>query len=166
MFCNDDLHVLGASVCTIKENTEASVFGSNEIGLELNDEKTKYMVMSQNQHAVQNQNMYVGNKLFERLEHFIYLGISLMNQNSFHEEIKCRLQSGNTFYYVVQNLLSSSLLSKNIKVQIYGIITLPFVLYGCDTWSPTVSEEHRLRVFGNRVLRKIFWLKRDEVIGE
>ena len=89
-----------------------------------------------------------------------------MNQNSFHEEIKCRLQSGNTFYYVVQNLLSSSLLSKNIKVQIYGTIILPFVLYGCDTWSPTVSEERRLRVFGNRVLRKVFGPMRGEVTGE
>jgi len=89
-----------------------------------------------------------------------------MNQNSFHEEIKCRLQSGNTCCYLVQNLLPSSLLSKNIKVQIYGIITLPFVLYGCDTWSPTVSEEHRLRVFGNRVLRKVFGPTRGEVTGE
>jgi len=90
----------------------------------------------------------------------------LMNQNSFHEEIKCRLQSGNTCYYLVQNLLYSSLLSKNIKVLIYGTITLPFVLYGCDTWSSTVSEEHRLRVFGNRVLRKVFGPMRGEVMRE
>jgi hypothetical protein len=66
----------------------------------------------------------------------------------------------------VQNVLSYSLLSRNIKVQIYGAITLPFVLYGCDTWSPTVSEEHRLRVFGNRVLRKVFGPTRGEVTGE
>jgi len=78
---------LGVSIRTIKENTETSVFIRNEIGLELNDEKTKYMVMFQNQHAVQNQNIYVGNKSFESLEHLSYLGTSLMNQNSFHEEI-------------------------------------------------------------------------------
>ena len=66
----------------------------------------------------------------------------------------------------MQNLLSSSLLSKDRKVQIYGTIILPFVLYGCDTWSPTVSEEHRLRVFGNRVLRKVFVPTRDKVTGE
>ena len=66
----------------------------------------------------------------------------------------------------MQNLLSSSLLSKNIKVQIYVTITLPFVLYGCDTWSPTVSEEHKLRVFRNRVLRKVFGPTRGEVTGE
>ena len=121
--------------------------------------------MSQNQHAVQDQNIYVGNKSFERLEHFSYLVTSLTNQNSFHEEIKCRLQSRNTCYYMVQNLLSYSLLSKNIKVQIYGTIILPFVLYGCDTWSPTVSEEHRLRMFRNRVLRKVFGPTRGEVMG-
>jgi len=54
-----DLNVLGGSICTIKENTDASVFISNEIGLELNDKKTKYMVMSRDQHAVQNHNIYI-----------------------------------------------------------------------------------------------------------
>ena len=109
---------------------------------------------------------YIGNKSFERVEYFNYLGTSLMNQNSFHAEIKCKLQSGNTWHHLVQNLSSSSLLSKNIKVQIYGTIILPFVFYGYDTWSPTVSEKHRLRVFGNRVLRKVFGPTRDEVTGE
>jgi len=78
---------LGASIYTIKENTEASVFVSIEIGLELNDKKTKYVVMSRDQHAVQNRNIYIGNKSFEGVEHLKYLGTSLMNQNSLHEEI-------------------------------------------------------------------------------
>jgi len=65
-----------------------------------------------------------------------------------------------------QNLLSSSLLSKSINVQMYGTIILSLVLYGCDTWSPTMSEEHRLRVFGNRVLRKIFGPTGYKVTGE
>ena len=82
---------------------------------------------------MQNQNTYVGNKSCERLEHFSYLGTSLMDQNSFHEEIKVRLQSGNACYYSVQKLLSSSLLSKNIKIKIYRTIILPVVLYGCET---------------------------------
>ena len=98
------------------------------------------------------------------MEHFKYLGTSLTNQNSIHEEIKCRLQSENACYCLVQNLLSSSLLSKNIKVKIYRTIILPFVLCGCETWSPTVSEEHRLRVCGNRVLRKVSGPAVDEVM--
>jgi len=66
----------------------------------------------------------------------------------------------------VQNLLSSNLLSKNLKIKIYRTIILPVVLYGCETWSLTLMEELRLRVFENRVLRRIFEHKRDEVTEE
>jgi hypothetical protein len=61
--------------------------------------------------------------------------------------------------------LSSRLLSRNRKVKIHKTIILP-VLYGCGTWSLTLREEHRLRVFENRVIRRIFGLKRDDVTGE
>ena len=66
----------------------------------------------------------------------------------------------------MQNILPSSLLSKNIKIKIYTSISLPVVLYGCDTWSLTLRVEHRLRVFENRLLYKIFGPKRDEVTRE
>ena len=85
---------------------------------------------------------------------------------SIHEEIKSRLKSGNACYYSMQNLLSSSLLSKNLKIKIYRTIILPVVLYGCETWSLTLREEHRLRVFENRVLKRIFGPGRDEVTGQ
>jgi hypothetical protein len=64
------------------------------------------------------------------------------------------------------SLLSSHLLSENIKVKIYETIILPFVLCGCETWSLTLKEEHRLRVFKNRIIIRIFGPKRDEVTGE
>jgi len=66
----------------------------------------------------------------------------------------------------VQNLLSSSLLSKNVKIKIYRTVILPVVLYGCETWSLTLRKEHKLRVFENRVLRSIYGPKRDKVTGE
>jgi hypothetical protein len=66
----------------------------------------------------------------------------------------------------VQNLLFSSLISKNLKIKIYKTIILHVVLYGCETWSLTLREKCRLRVFQNRVLRKVFGPKRDEVTGE
>jgi hypothetical protein len=62
--------------------------------------------------------------------------------------------------------VSSRLLSRNVKVKIYKTTILPAVLYGCETWSLTLREEHRLRVFENRVLRRIFGPKRDDVMGE
>ena len=89
---------------------------------------------------------------------------TLKNQNSVQEEIKSRLKLRNACYHSVQNLLSSSLLYKNLKINIYRTIILPVVLYGYETWSLTLREERRLKVFENRVLR-IFGPKRDEVTG-
>jgi len=87
----------------------------------------------------------------------------LKHKFSWWDEIKTRLKLGNACYYSVHNLLSSSLLSKNLKIKIYRTIILPVVLYGCETWSLTLTEERRLRVFENRVLRRVFGPKRDEV---
>jgi hypothetical protein len=83
------------------------------------------------------------------------------NQNLIQEEIKRRLSSGNACYHSVQNLLSSRL-SKNVKIRIHKTIILPVVLYGYEIWSLTLREEHRLRLFEKRVLRKIFGPKRGE----
>ena len=96
----------------------------------------------------------------------IDLGTTLTNQNSIQEDIKSRLKSDNACYHSVRNLLFSSLLSKNLKIKLYRTIRMPVVLYGCETWSLTLREERRLKVFENRVLRKIFGPKRAEVTWE
>jgi len=97
--------------------------------------------------------MKIDNSFFERVEELKYLGTMLTNQNSVQKEINSRLMSGNACCHLVQNILSSSLLSKNLKIKIYGTIILP-VLYECETWSLTLREERRLRVSENRVLRR------------
>jgi len=74
--------------------------------------------------------------------------------------------TGNACYLSVQNLLSSRLLSKNLKIKIYRTIILPVALLGCEPWSLTLREERKLRVFENMVLRRIFGPRRDEVMGE
>jgi hypothetical protein len=121
----DDINILGGSVHGIKKNAEALVVASKEIGLEVNDEKTKYMVMSRDQNAEQNHNIKLDNKSFERVEQFKYLGTTLTNRNFIQEDIKSRLKSGNACYHSVQDLRSSSLLSKNTKIKIYRTIILP-----------------------------------------
>jgi hypothetical protein len=93
---------------------------------------------------------------------FKYLRTTLTNHNDIYDEIKSRLISWNACYYSVQNLLSSRLISKNLKIKIYKTAILLVVLYGCETWSHTLREEHRLRVFENRVLRRIFRPKMEE----
>jgi hypothetical protein len=119
--------------------------------------------MSRHPNSGQNQNIRIANETFENVVTFKYLGTTVTNQNDIHDEIKSRLNSGNACYYSVQNLLSWRLISENLKIKIYKTVILPVVLYGCETWSLTMGEEHRLRVFENRVLEKIFGSKREEV---
>ena len=148
--------VLGGGIHTLKENAEALVADTREIGLEVSADKTKYMVMSRDQNAGQNHSVRIDNSTFERVEEFKYLGTTLTTQNSIREEIKSRLRSGNACYHSVQNLFSSRLLSRKLKIKIYRTIILPVVLYGCEAWSLTLREERKLRVYENMVLRTIF----------
>jgi len=136
----DDVNILGGRVDTVKKNAEALVAATKEIGLEVNAHKTKYMTVSCDQNARRIHSMKIDNSSIERVEEFKYLGTTLTNQNSIQEEIKSRLKLGNASYYSVQNLPSSRLLSKNLKIKIYRTIILPTVLYGCETWSLTLRN--------------------------
>ena len=109
----DDVNILGGSIHTLKENVEALVPATREIGLEVNADKTKYMVMSRAQNAGRIHSVRIDNSTFGRVEEFKYLGTTLTNQNSIAEEIKSRLRSGNACFRSVKNLLSSRLISKN-----------------------------------------------------
>jgi UDP-galactopyranose mutase len=100
----------------------------------VSSDKKKYMDMSRDQNAGGIHSVRMDNSTFERVEDFKYLGTTLTNQNAIQEEIKSRLSSGNACYYSVQNLLTSRLLSKNLKINIYRTIILRIVLYGFETW--------------------------------
>ena len=103
----------------------------------------------------------------ENVEKFKYLGVTVTNTKDIHEKIKRRINMGNACYYSLEKILSSRLLSKKLKVNKYKTIILPVVrpLYGCGTWSLISKEKHGLRVFENKVLKKIFGAKRDEITG-
>jgi hypothetical protein len=120
----DDVNILGGRVHAVKENTESLVVASNDIALEVNTDKPKYMVMPGDQNAGRSHNVTINNSFFKRLEQFKYLGTVLTNQNSIHGETKSRLKSGNAGY------------------------------------------NSRLRVFENRVFRRVFGPKRDEIRQE
>jgi hypothetical protein len=123
------------------------------------------VLLSRQQNAGQNHNIKVENIFFENVAQFTYLGTTVTNQNLIQEEFKRRLNSGNAGYHSVQNLLSFRLLSENVTIKIHKTIILPVVLFGCETWSLTLRKEPSLRLFENKVLRRIFGPKRDEVIG-
>jgi hypothetical protein len=102
-----DVILLGSCISIIKENTETLLEAIRDTGLEINAEKTKYMIMSHHLNSGQNQNIRIPNESFKNVEKFKYLGTILTNCNDIHDEIKSRLNSGNACYYSVQNLLSS-----------------------------------------------------------
>jgi hypothetical protein len=104
---------------TIERNTKALLDSSEEVGLEVNPERTKYMLLSRCQKAGQRQIISIGNRSFESVAKLKYLGTTLTDQNCIHEGIKSSLYSGNACYHSVQSLLSSRLLSRNVKVKIY-----------------------------------------------
>jgi hypothetical protein len=99
--------------------------------------------------------------LSENVSELKYLGMLITNQNIIQKEIKTRFNSGNAFYHSAEMLLSSCLLSRNVKIRIHKIIVFPVVLYRLETWSLILREEHRLRVFENMVLRRM----RGEMTG-
>ena len=79
-----------------------------------------------------NEHIRISSNSYKNVKTIKYLGSLLTNQNSIHEELKCRLKAGNSCYYSVQTLLSSRLLSKNVKIKMYKTIIFPVVLRGCE----------------------------------
>jgi hypothetical protein len=104
-----DVNLLCDSVNSVKENSETLLEASRDVGLEINAEKTKYMIMSRYPNSGQNQNIKIANESFENVATFKYFETTLTNQNGIHDEIKSRLNSGNACYCSVQNILSSRL---------------------------------------------------------
>jgi hypothetical protein len=113
----DDVNLSGDNIETIKKNTETRIGASKEVGLEVNAEKAKYLLLSRHQNAGKNQNIKIGARFFETVAQFKYLGTAVTNQNLILREIKRRLNSGNACYHSVQNLLSSFCCIKTYKLE-------------------------------------------------
>jgi ribosomal protein S2 len=111
------LRLLDDNIDTIKKNTQTLIDASKEIGLEVNTEETKHMLLSCHQNAGQNHDIKIANRRFENVTSFRYLGTTITNPNLIQEKIKKRLNSGNACNHSVQKLLSSHPLSKNTKTQ-------------------------------------------------
>jgi hypothetical protein len=123
----DDVNLPVNNIITIKKNTETLIKATEEIGLEANIEKTKYMLLSCHQNAVQNRYIKIANRRFENVILCTYLETTVTDQNFIQQEISRRLNLGNVSYHSVQNLWSCRLLYKNVKIRIYETVIMPVV---------------------------------------
>jgi len=150
----DDVVILGNTRQEIIQTTSELLEVSKKMGLCVNQEKTKFMVLSRSN---ENQyNLQVGNLTFEKVENFKYLGVNINSNSDMHQEISERIASGNRCYHSISKLLKSKLLSRKSKTLLYTSYLRPVITYACETWSSTKGDDNRLAIFERKVLRNIF----------
>jgi SUMO ligase MMS21 Smc5/6 complex component len=122
---------------------------TSKLGMEINENKTKYLVTSTYEHRRNAGDLQVGNKTFKAVQSFQYLGNIIGNTNSSKKKKKERILMGNNAYYANRQLVNS-------KLQIYCTLVCPVVTCGSESWTFTMEEERALAVFERKILRKIY----------
>lgn len=150
----DDIIILGKSKHDIEERARKLINYSSSMGLVINENKTKYMMMTRN--ATTKGNLHVGDLTFEQVGDFKYLGVNINEKNNMHNEVKMRLNVANRCYFTMKEMLSSKLLSRRTKERLYCTYMRPIVTYACETWSSTQGDEEKLQNFERKILRKIY----------
>jgi hypothetical protein len=126
------------------------------MGLIVNEKKTKYMIVSAIQKGRKTQNLKVGGKVFERVSSFKYLGNVINKEGRISEYVKDRIQVGNRAHAANNHMLKSKIIKRSVKMQIYKTLIRPVVTYGSEIWTVTKSDENLSRIFGRKILRKIY----------
>jgi len=149
----DDIVILGDTENDVVKVTEKLIESSHRMNLVINENKTKYLVMTR--HMVNTAVLKVGPYAFEQVDEFKYLGVNINIKNNMHNEIQLRISNANKAYFAINKMLSSRLLPKATKEKLYTSYLRPIVMYACETWSTTQGDEEKLLIFERKVLRKI-----------
>ncbi|KAI5720190.1 hypothetical protein M8J77_003158 [Diaphorina citri] len=152
----DDIAMLGNNITEIEESLNTLEQRALQVGLKMNIDKTKFMLVSKTKNPTNPNTIRINNKTFERVSDFTYLGININEENRIDPEINCRMNNASRSLYSMNNVLKSKRISKNAKLKIYNTIIQPVLLYGSETWPLKQQIISRLQAFENRVLRKIF----------
>jgi len=153
----DDVNLIGRSTGPLNDAVVQMEEGANEVGLRINEEKTKYMINIINNVRCRNEkHLEVYNYEFQIVGEFKFLG-SMTTENCHNNtEIKARIMAGNRSYFSVLPLLRSKAISRTTKIRMYETIIRPVLLYGSEAWCLTANDEKNLRIWERKVLRKIF----------
>jgi sorting nexin-29 len=158
----DDIVLLGRSVNYLKEILEELKQGAKKVGLEINQDKTKYMIMTGNKDKWQRvQDFTSGEVSYERVDTFEYLGSVLNEENYTGLEIRSRVMAGNKCYYALGSIMRSKSISRKSKLKIYRTVIKPIVIYASETWVLKEKGIIMLNVWGKKNLRKIFGAKKE-----
>jgi F0F1-type ATP synthase alpha subunit len=139
---------------------------TQKMRLIVNEKKTKYMIVSPTQKGQQTQNWEVGNKVFERVSSFKYLGKVINKEGRMSECVKDRIQARNRACAANYHMLKSKIIKRPVKMQIYKTLIRPVITYGSETWTFTKSDENLLRIFERKILHKIYGPIHEGELGE
>jgi len=128
----DDIVIIGSSRIDVEMRTANLIKAVEPIGLNVNHEKTKYLVVSREERAL--DDMLVDGYIFQQKTDFKYLGTNINNRNNMHNEIKLRIASENKVYYALAKMFKSKLLSRKSKEYLHSSFLRPVLTYGCETW--------------------------------
>lgn len=152
----DDILIISRTKNRLVQTVEELTRYAKEIGLEVNENKTNFMIMSTSEERRQRQNLIIGGKVFKGTNSYTYLGNEINNKCEIHESINRQIQNGNKAVFANNRLLKSKLISRNCKMQIYKTLIRPIITYGSETWVLSNIDENILKSFEYRVLRRIF----------
>jgi len=155
----DDIVIIAETENNLKKTTETLREEVRKIGLIINENKTKFMIVSTRDH-LQNA-ITIKDMSFERVQNFKYLGVNINSQADSHKEIHRRITAGNKCYYALVKLFKSEALSRT-KIRLYKTLVRPIALYACGAWASTKSNENKLMIFERKILRRIFGPKINE----
>ena len=151
----DDVVLIARNSQTLKDAFKQLDEGSTNIGLSINENKTKYLASSRTR-QIGERFMECNNYKFERVKDFKYLGSVITEDNNVEVDIKAKIAAGNRCYYALSQYLRSRTLSRKIKIQIYETVIKPVVLYGAETWVLTKKDEDLLSIWERKILRRIY----------
>ena len=159
----DDVDIVGRNIRSVTDAYSRLEREANKIGLRVNEEKTKFLMVAASERSRNHvgSHLSIGDKRFEVVNDFVYLGSIISNNFDTSLEIKRRILAAQRAYFAVRHLLTSKKISRHAKLVIYSTLIRPVALYGSESWNMTLADEHALGVFERRILRIIFGPKKE-----
>jgi hypothetical protein len=159
----DDVDIVGRNIRSITEAYSKMEREANKIGLRVNEDKTKFLMVAASERTKKfvGSHLTIGDKRFEVVSEFVYLGSIISNNFDTSIEIKRRILAAQRAYFGVRHLLTSKRIARHAKLVMYKTLIRPVALYGSESWNMTMSDENAIGVFERKILRVIFGPKRE-----